>query len=183
MLEPNMACHENSRTKHIVAIGSVVSDLPVGGRCVYSATKAAIHNFHSALGAEVNEHGNVFVHIVAPGAVQTNFGFNKLVAVADDKSLEGKSAGAAKQGKRSTYKDNLYHKGAVSASTVARKTLEALYFKESKVYVFSSWKEWGGIFMRSLWWPRDPWYPVGKMSEKYFLKERAQRHATEKKRD
>ena len=69
-----MALHDMQArgTGHIINIGSVAGSLPEQGVAVYSATKAFIDNFTTALHRESCGMG-VNVSVVRPGVVRTEF--------------------------------------------------------------------------------------------------------------
>lgn len=73
------------RTGTIINIGSTVGLVPLPYASAYAASKAAVHSFSESLQMELRGF-NVFVTVVAPGAIKSNIGETgaKLVKVADD---------------------------------------------------------------------------------------------------
>ncbi len=62
---------------HIATNTSVAGLITSKGRTAYSSAKFALHGFFDSLRIEVEER-NIFITLIAPGKVQTNFGVNKL---------------------------------------------------------------------------------------------------------
>ena len=115
---------------HIATNTSVAGLIPSEGRTAYSSAKFALHGFFDSLRIEVEER-NIFITLIAPGKVQTNFGVNK---------LDSKGTPFGSKSKKPV---------GLSSKKAAQIILRAIK-KKKRQAIIAKWNDivWLGLFLR-----------------------------------
>ena len=115
---------------HIATNTSVAGLIPSKGRTAYSSAKFALHGFFDSLRIEVEER-NIFITLIAPGKVQTNFGVNK---------LDSKGTPFGSKSKKPV---------GLSSKKAAQIILRAIK-KKKRQAIIAKWNDivWLGLFLR-----------------------------------
>ncbi len=67
------ASNDNSSPLHIFNIGSIAGFFPIQGIAMYSATKSFVESFTKSLQSEYAKDKSIFLTLVLPGAIKTEF--------------------------------------------------------------------------------------------------------------